>query len=271
MFGRDNHVSCTKQGVGAGSVNAEFFAQPVNFEIHFSAGRFSNPVALHVFYASRPVEAFQSLQQPFAVMWNTEQPLFQVFADNRVAAFFVRTIGQHFFVGTNRFARIAPPNLCVVVICQTFIADVFFYGFFAFIFNFFRNYKFRNGAAFLLFFVKPGVVQLLENPLRPFKIFRIGGVNFAVPVVAQPDGFNLSPEIVAVQVSGNSRVGAGLNGILLGRKSKCIVSHRVEYVKTLHPFVAAQDIGCRVTFRVPHVQTRPRRIGKHIENVIFRF
>ena len=56
-----------------------------------------------------------------------------------------------------------------------------------------------------------------ENPLRPFEISRIGGVDFAIPVVAEAEGFDLFTEVVDVFLGGDRRMGSGVDGVLFGR------------------------------------------------------
>ncbi len=91
-------------------------------------------------------------------MRNPEQPLFQVFAGYLVSAFFVRAVGQHFFVGTNGFARLAPPNLCIVIIRQTLFADILVDGSMPLSLNVGWNGQFADWAAFAGFSIEPGVV-----------------------------------------------------------------------------------------------------------------
>ena len=43
----------------------------------------------------------------------------------------------------------------------------------------------------------------------------------------------------------------------------------MEYVEATHPFVARDDIGGGVTFRMPDVQTGSARVGKHVEDIKF--
>ena len=50
--------------------------------------------------------------------------------------------------------------------------------------------------SFICFSIKPGVVQFGENPLSPAEIFRISGIDFTVPVVAQSKRFDLAAEIM---------------------------------------------------------------------------
>ena len=61
---------------------------------------------------------------------------------------------------------------------------------------------------------------------------------------------------------------AGLNGVLLGRESKCVVSHRVQDVVAPHAPEARERVGRDVAERVPHVQPLARGVGEHVENEV---
>src|SRR5947199_5110676 len=61
------------------------------------------------------------------------------------------------------------------------------------------------------------------------------------------------------------------DGVLLRRQTECIPAHWMQHIETAHPFVARDDVGGGVTFRMSHVQTRAARIRKHVEDVTFRF
>ena len=65
-------------------------------------------------------------------------------------------------------------------------------------------------------------------------------------------------------------MGAGLDGVLLGRQTERVPAHRVKDVETAHPGVARDDVGRRVPLGVPDMQARPRRIGEHVEDVLLR-
>jgi hypothetical protein len=45
---------------------------------------------------------------------------------------------------------------------------------------------------------------------------------------------------------------------------------RMQHVEPLHPLVAREDVGGRVPLRMPHMQARAARIGKHVQHVEFR-
>ena len=114
---------------------------------------------------------------------------------------------------------------------------------------------------------KPLLIELLENPLRPLVILRIGGIDFAIPVVGEAKRADLLAEAVDILFRGNSRVSASLYGILLGRKTECVPSHRMQDIEALHALVAAKNVGSRITFGVADMQSRTGRIRKHIKAV----
>src|SRR6266513_493534 len=61
------------------------------------------------------------------------------------------------------------------------------------------------------------------------------------------------------------------DGVLLRRQTECIPAHWMQHVEPAHPFVARDDVGGGVTFRMSHMQTGAARIRKHVEDVKFRF
>src|SRR5205814_120902 len=64
---------------------------------------------------------------------------------------------------------------------------------------------------------------------------------------------------------------ARFNGVLFCWQTEGIPAHWMQHIETAHPFVARDDVGGGVTFRMSHVQTRATRIRKHVEDVKFRF
>src|SRR5262249_269002 len=53
-------------------------------------------------------------------------------------------------------------------------------------------------------------------------------------------------------------------------RAERVPTHRMEYIETLEPFVPRPAVGQDITAPMPYMQSRPRRVGKHIEAVIFR-
>jgi len=115
----------------------------------------------------------------------------------------------------------------------------------------------------------PGVIELYEDPLCPFEVFRVSGIYLAVPVVAQAQFLYLAAEGVAVFVCGYSRVGSGLDGVLFGRQAEGIPSHGMEYVEALHAFVPCHDVSGGVALWMAHVQAGAGRVGVHVKDIVF--
>ena len=65
-------------------------------------------------------------------------------------------------------------------------------------------------------------------------------------------------------------MGSGLDGILLGRESVSIKTHRVQYIEALQAFKTGKNIGSDIPQRVADMQTRARRIRKHVKYIVFR-
>ena len=126
------------------------------------------------------------------------------------------------------------------------------------------------GRPRLLLGVVPGVEQLQEDPLRPAEIVRIGGIDLAVPVVAEAEHLDLPAEVVDVLLRGDARMRAGLDGVLLGGQAEGVPAHRMQHVEAAHAPVAAQDVGGGVAFGMADVQPGPAGIGEHVEDVELR-
>ncbi|MNZ54508.1 hypothetical protein D3C78_724090 [compost metagenome] len=99
------------------------------------------------------------------------------------------------------------------------------------------------------------VVQLDENPLRPFVIIWICSADLAIPVVGETQRFDLTTEIIDVLICKITWMLTCVHCILLCRKSKSIPAHWVQHVKTAHPFVTGYDIRCCVAFWMTYVQS----------------
>jgi hypothetical protein len=114
------------------------------------------------------------------------------------------------------------------------------------------------------------VVELQENPLRPLEIIRVGRGEFARPVVAEAEAFDLALERGDVFLGRLARMLAGLDGVLLGGQAERVPAHRMQHVEALRAFVARQNVRGGVAFGMPDVQARAARIRKHVEDVKFR-
>ena len=112
--------------------------------------------------------------------------------------------------------------------------------------------------------------RLQEDPLRPLEVVRVGGIDLAVPVVAEAEHLDLPAEGVDVLLRGDARVRAGLDGVLLGGQAEGVPAHRVQDVEAAHALVAGQDVGGGVAFGMADVQAGAAGVGEHVEDVELR-
>ena len=62
---------------------------------------------------------------------------------------------------------------------------------------------------------------------------------------------------------------ATFHGGIFGGHTKGIPAHRVQNIKALRAFPAGDDIAHHIVTRMAHVDVA-RRIGEHLEDIIFR-
>ena len=132
------------------------------------------------------------------------------------------------------------------------------------------GHEFGHWLGFAVHLTKIRSVELEENPLSPADVLGVGGGEFPVPVVGKAERLELAAERGDIRGGGDGRVLAGFDSVLLGGQAEGIVAHRMEDVEAPHAFVAPDDIGGGVPFRVTDVQAGTARIGKHVQHVVFR-
>src|SRR6185436_16440691 len=103
-----------------------------------------------------------------------------------------------------------------------------------------------------------------KYPLSPLVVARIRGVDLPLPIVGETDSFQLRLEPGDVLARGNLGMLTALDGVLLRRQSERIPSHRMQHVESAHSLVSRQDVGRGIPLRVPDMQARSARVGKHI-------
>ena len=60
---------------------------------------------------------------------------------------------------------------------------------------------------------------------------------------------------------------SGGDGVLFGRQTKCVVTHRVQNVEPFEAFVPSINVGSNVPEWVSYVQSGPRRVWKHVQYI----
>ena len=157
MFGRKDQIGGAEEGIGTGGINGHALAGAFDLERNFRAFASADPVALHVFDPFGPIQQVNIFQQAFGVFRDFKDPLFHGAADHGVVAAFALAI-DHFFVGKDRAEGRAPVDRNFIDVSQSLL------------------------------------VKLHEDPLGPLVVPGIGGVDLAVPVIAEAEGFDLAFE-----------------------------------------------------------------------------
>ena len=114
--------------------------------------------------------------------------------------------------------------------------------------------------------VVPGIEYLQEDPLRPAVVLDIGGGQRSLVVVPEPQPSQLARHVGDVPLGVDAGVLAGLAGMLLCRQAECVVAHRVQHHVSAHALEACIHVGADVAQRVPHVQSRTRRVREHVHD-----
>ena len=260
MLRCEDHVGRAVERIGACRENGDGFIHARgavgDFEFHLRAFAAADPVSLVNLDALGPVESVEFVNQPLRVSRDAQHPLAHRATLDGMAADFALAVND-LLVREHRAEFGAPVHRRIAHVGE---ADAV--GIVAFI----RG----DGLGALRRGVEPRVVELHENPLRPFEIAGIGRVHLALPVVAEADALELLLEIGDVRLGRRARVLAGLDGVLLRRQAERVPAHRVQHIEAAHFLVAPDDVRRRVALGMADVQPRAARVGEHVEHVVFR-
>ena len=273
MFRREHHIGGAVKRVRSRGEDTDFVAatgavaavadrgtgviDPGYSKIDFRAFASSDPIFLEQFDPFWPIEPFELIQQALGICHDSQHPLPHWPADDRKSANLALAI-DHFFIGEHSAQFGAPIHWHIGHISQPYAIGISA----AICRNRFRSLRLR---------VEPGVVDLKENPLRPPVKMRVAGVDFALPVVGEPDAFQLAFKFRYVLTRCNRRMLAGFDCILLGRQTECIPAHRMQHVEAVHSLVARNDVSGGVTFGMTDMQASSARIGKHVQDIELLF
>src|SRR5207237_5642566 len=112
-----------------------------------------------------------------------------------------------------------------------------------------------NRFGLVRFRIEPRIINLEKDPLRPFEVTRIGGVDFTVPIIGETDSLQLRFEFSDVLAGGDGRMLAALDRILFGGQTEGVPAHWMENIEPAHPFVTRDDVGGGIAYRMYVVQT----------------
>src|SRR5512133_809742 len=156
MFRRE-HQECTAVNrVGSRSENANLLINTLNLEIDLRALASANPVALEQFDSFGPIQFVESLEQSLRKSSDTQHPLPHRSSHNRKAANLAFSIYNLFIrQDSSQLRTPVHRNISDVSEANAVRVDTPISG---------------NRLSPICLRVKPGVVDLQENPLCPFVI-----------------------------------------------------------------------------------------------------
>ena len=191
----------------------------------------ADPVALGVDHALGPGrrQVVQVVQQLLGVLGDLEVPLRQLALGDLVAAALAPAV-DHLLVGQHGLVERAPVHRAVLAVGQ------------------------------------PALAELQEQPLGPVVVLRVGGVEGAGPVEADPELLARLGGDRDVLVGERRRVGVVADRGVLGVQAERVEPHRVQHLVALLPPVAGDHVVQREHLGVAHVQVA-RGVGEHRQRV----
>ena len=181
-----------------------------------------------------PVELIV-MEQFFGVVGGAEEPLFQVFADDRgLAAFTVAVFAVHLFTRQGGVAARTEIDRGHFLVSQVVLEE------------------------------------LQEPPLRPAVIFGVRGGQLGVPVKAVAHRAELLAHALDVGIGPCFWMNLALDGGVLRRETKGVVPVGEEDVVTLHAFEAGARVGWGHGIPMTDVKVAGR-VGKHGKRVVLGF
>src|SRR5258708_4336944 len=169
MFRREHQECAAVKRVSSRSENANPLIYFLNLEIDLRALASANPIPLERFDSFRPIKALEFIEQSIRISSDTQHPLPHWSSNNRKAANLAFSIY----------------NLLIRQDCAQLRTPVH-----RDVSNISESNAVRIGSAIggnrlgpICLRVKPGVVDLQENPLRPFVISRVCAVGLPLSLV----------------------------------------------------------------------------------------
>ena len=243
MVRRDRHELRAEQRVGPCRIDVEF-ARPgfaleraerrrIDDEPNRQSLRAPDPVLLHQADFFRPaLEMIEARQEIVGIVGDLEEPLGELALLDRRARAPAAPV-DHLLVGEHRLVDRIPIHL-------RFLA--------------------RDQASF---------EEIEEQLLLVLVIGGIAGRDLARPVERETHRLQLRTHGCDIGVGPFRRTGIVLHGGVFRRQSKRVPAHRMENVEPARAPIARDNIAHGVVAHMAHVDA-PRRIGEHLEHVIFR-
>ena len=218
MLRRDNHVGRTEQGIGTRRINAELILLACKGEIYLGALGLSDPVLLGNLYLFNIINRVKTLDQLLSILGDLEHPLALYLTDDFASAALADTV-DHLFICKANLTGGTPVD------------------------GHFRLIR------------QPGFEELEEDPLRPFIILGIRGIDLAVPVEGIAKGMQLILKPCHVILGHDPGMNVILNCIVFRRQTKGIPAHGIQHVIALHSSLSCNDVQRRIWSGMTYVKS----------------
>gem|GEM_PF-5115966 len=230
MLGSNYHICCAEHCIGASCVDSQTLRITFNAEGDLCTCAAADPVLLRSLDPFRKIYLVEIVDKPVGICGYPQHPLAAGYPDN------------------GRTAALAGP-IDDFLVCETDLAACA---------EVYRQLGLVSQALFK---------HLQKNPLRPFIIIGIGGINLAVPIEAETEHLELTAEYGNVALGDLFGMLACFNGVILRRKAEAVITHREQHVitfKTLFPcYNVKRGIGPWMTY-VQTCAAGERKLNKRI-------
>ena len=204
-----------------------------DLEAHQQALRTADPVRLHQPHLVRPaVEGVERVEQVLGVVGDLEQPFgLLALLDQRARA--PAPAVDHLLVGEHGLVDRIPIHLALLAVDE------------------------------------PGGEEIEKQPLLLVIVVGVAGRELATPVEREAHALQLRAHGGDVVVGPFGGMDAALDRRVLRRQAERVPAHRVQDVMAFGAHGAGNHVAHRIVPDVPHMDA-PRRVGEHLEHVIFR-
>ena len=235
MVGADRQEACPHQGVGTGRIDLDprKAGRVHGVEAQLHPARAADPVGLHQPHLFGPaVQPVERVQKLVRIVRDAEEPLRQLAPLDRLARAPALAV-DHLLVGQHRHVHRVPVDHGGLAIDQ------------------------------------PGVEHVEKQRLLLGDVIVVAGGELAGPVDRQAQRLHLLLHGGDVGIGPVARVAAVFHRRVLGGHAEGVPAHRMQDAEPLRALVAGHNVAHRIVADVAHVDP-PRRIGEHLEHVVFR-
>ena len=114
---------------------------------------------------------------------------------------------------------------------------------------------------------KTMLIHLQEDPLGPFIVILICGVDHTIPVKRKTNFFQLIGKSCNILVRDHTRMFACLDGIVLSRKSECIESNGEQHVVSFHSSLSGNYLKAGICLNMSYVHTCSARVRELYQTI----